>query len=144
VREVKTRDGSHAGWLRVEVSLRAFSDLYQKVVQNLGAGASVSLYRSDYTLMARWPHADALIGVRNLASAIQNIIETQQLSQGVLVTDSERLTESNSTELRMVSVRRVEQFPLIVTSVITRNWRSCCWRLGPGGYYALTRAYSLS
>ena len=153
VREVKTRDGSHAGWLRVEVSLRAFSDLYQKVVQNLGAGASVSLYRSDYTLMARWPHADALIGVKNLASATQNIIETQQLSQGVLVTDSERLTESNSTELRMVSVRRVEQFPLIVTSVITRNlflkeWdavvRAILWRstlalllLGVGAWWLL-------
>ena len=121
VREVKTRDGSQGGWLRVEVSLQAFSDLYQKVVQNLGAGASVSLYRSDYTLMARWPHADALIGVKNLTSATQNIIETQRLSHGVLVTDSERLTESNSTELRMVSVRHVEQFPLIVTSVIARN-----------------------
>ena len=71
--------------------------------------------------MARWPHADALIGVKNLTSATQNIIETQRLSHGVLVTDSERLTESNSTELRMVSVRHVEQFPLIVTSVITRN-----------------------
>jgi len=121
VREVKTRGGSQVGWLRVEVSLQAFSELYQKVVQKLGAGASVSLYRTDYTLMARWPHVDALIGVKNLTSATQHIIETQQVSQGVLETDSERLTESNSTELRMVSVRHVEQFPLIVTSVVTRN-----------------------
>lgn len=121
LREVKSRDGSTLAWLRVEVSLQTFSELYEKVVTDLGQGASVSLYRSDYTLMARWPTVDALIGVQNLTSATQNLIGVQNLTHGVLVTDAERLTESKSTELRMVGVRRVEQFPLIVTSVITRD-----------------------
>ena len=121
LREVKGRDGSTLAWLRVEVSLQTFSELYEKVVQDLGQGASVSLYRSDDTLMARWPVIDALVGVQNLKSATQNLIGVQKLTQGVLVTDSERMTESKSTELRMVAVRQVEQFPLIVTSVITRE-----------------------
>jgi signal transduction histidine kinase len=121
LREVKSREGSVVAWLRVEVSLLAFSKLYEKVVENLGVGASISLYRSDYMLMARWPHVDALIGLQNLNSATQNVIGVQKLAQGVLVTDAARLTESNSTELRMAAVRRVEQFPLIVTSVITRD-----------------------
>ena len=120
-REVKGLDGLAPAWLRVEVSLQAFSELYEKVVENLGAGASVSLYRADYTLMARWPHNDALIGVQNLKSATQNVLGVQKLERGVLLTNSERLTESNSTELRLVAVRRVEQFPLIITSVITRE-----------------------
>jgi len=139
LREIRSRDGSVLAWLRVEVSLQAFSDLYEKVVENLGTGASVSLYRSDYTLMARWPHLDALIGVQNMTSATQNIIGVQKLEHGVLLTSSERLTESNSTELRLAAVRRVEQFPLIVTSVITRDlflkeWddvvRAIAWRSG--------------
>jgi signal transduction histidine kinase len=121
LREVKNRDGSTLAWVRVEVSPRTFSDLYEKVVRDLGRGASVSLYRSDYTLMARWPSVDALVGVRNLTSATQNLIEVQKLTHGIMVTDSERLTESKSTQLRMVAVRRVEQFPLIITSVITRD-----------------------
>ncbi len=121
LREVKGRDGSTLAWLRVEVSLQTFSELYEKVAKDLGQGASVSLYRSDYTLMARWPLVDALVGVRNLTSATQNLIGVQNLTHGVLVTEAERLAESKSTELRMVGVRRVEQFPLIVTSVITRE-----------------------
>jgi signal transduction histidine kinase len=121
LREVKNRDGSTLAWLRVEVSLQTFSELYEKVVKDLGPGASVSLYRSDYTLMVRWPPVDALVGVQNLTSATQNLIGVQNLTHGVLVTDAERLTESKSTELRMVAVRRVDQFPLIVTSVITRE-----------------------
>ncbi len=121
LREVKNRDGSTAAWVRVEVLPRTFSDLYEKVVKDLGRGASVSLYRSDYTLMARWPSVDALVGVRNLTSATQNLIGVQKLTHGIVVTDSERLTESKSTQLRMVAVRRVENFPLIVTSVITRD-----------------------
>ena len=121
LREVKGRDGSVLAWLRVEVSLQAFSELYEKVVKDLGAGASVSLYRSDYTLMARSPHVDSLIGVQNLTSATQNVMGVQKLEHGVLLTNAERLTESNSTELRLAAVRRVEQFPLIVTGVITRE-----------------------
>jgi len=120
-REVKTRDGSSRAWLRIEMSLQPFSELYEKVVKDLGKGASVSLYRSDYTLMSRWPSADALVGMQNLTSATRTLIGAQQLAHGVLVTDSERLTEANSTALRMVAARRVEQFPLIVTSVITRD-----------------------
>lgn len=153
LREVKNRDGSTVAWLRVEVSLQLFSDLYERVVKDLGLGASVSLYRSDYTLMTRWPSVDALVGEKNLTSATQNLIGTQKLNHGVLVTDSERLTESMSTELRMVAVRRVEQFPLIVTSVITRDlflkeWddvvRKIVWRsslalllLGLGAWWLL-------
>ena len=153
LREVKNRDGSTFAWLRVEVSLQSFFELYEKVVQDLGRGASVSLYRSDYTLMARWPSVEALIGVQNLNSATQNLIGVQKLTQGVLVTDSERLTEAQSKDLRMVAVRRVDQFPLIVTSVITRDlflkeWddvvRKIVWRsslalllLGLGAWWLL-------
>jgi signal transduction histidine kinase len=153
LREVKNRDGSTFAWLRVEVSLQSFFELYEKVVKDLGRGASVSLYRSDYTLMARWPSVEALIGVQNLNSATQNLIGVQKLTQGVLVTDSERLTEAQSTDLRMVAVRRVDQFPLIVTSVITRDlflkeWddvvRKIVWRsslalllLGLGAWWLL-------
>jgi len=153
LREVKNRDGSTFAWLRVEVSLQSFFELYEKVVKDLGRGASVSLYRSDYTLMARWPSVEALIGVQNLNSATQNLIGVQKLTQGVLVTDSERLTEAQSKDLRMVAVRRVDQFPLIVTSVITRDlflkeWddvvRKIVWRsslalllLGLGAWWLL-------
>jgi len=121
LREVKNRDGSTLAWLRVEASLQPFSELYEKVVKDLGAGASVSLYRSDYTLMARWPSADALIGVQSLTSATQNLIGVQKLEHGVLVTDAERETEAKSAVLRMAAARQVEQFPLIVTTVITRD-----------------------
>lgn len=153
LREVKSRDGATLAWLRTEISLQPFSDLYEKVVEDLGPGASVSLYRSDYTLMARWPSADALVGVQNLESATQALVGVQKLTHGVLVTDSERLTESKSTELRMIAVRRVEQFPLIVTSIITRDlflkeWddvvRKILWRsslalllLGLGAWWLL-------
>ncbi len=121
LREVTNSDGSLIAWLRVEVPLQTFSEMYAKVIEHLGAGASVSLYRSDYTLMVRWPYVDSLIGVQEVAGATQTILGAQQLAHGVLVTEAKAVSVLGSRAAQMVASRPVEQFPLMITTVIDRS-----------------------
>lgn len=121
VREVKDAQGNPVAWLCAGLSVSFFSELYEKISQNLGSDASVSLYRGDYELVTRFPKMDALIGQRNLTSGTYQLLGEQQRDAGVLVTNGERLTESSLPQTSMFAARRLEKYPFIVTVVIARD-----------------------
>lgn len=128
-RRVNNSKGEMLGLILVGVSVEAFSKFYERVGSDLGEGASLSLYRNDFTLMTRWPFVDDLVGKKNLTSVTKHVVGDRGLKNDVVITNAPRMTEGNRTEPRMVAPRALDRYPFIVTPVITeqlylRNWRS--------------------
>jgi signal transduction histidine kinase/ActR/RegA family two-component response regulator len=118
--------GEFVGMCLVGMSSSFLSDFFRKI--SLGPGSSVTLYRRDFTQLARWPHSDALMGKQNRQGASFDIIERQHLHQGVQITHTPRLAEGNAEVVRMGAARIVEDYPLIVNVTVTdevflQRWR---------------------
>jgi signal transduction histidine kinase len=132
-RRVDAPDGTLLGLVLVGVSVEVFSDFYRKVGEGMGEGASISLYREDYTLMTRWPLRNELVGRRNPTSATARVID-RGVKSDVILAEQPRFTEGGDTRRRMVGPRKVERFPFIVTPVLTeelylRKWRTYAWSI---------------
>ena len=121
MRRVMSTQGEMLGFVMVAISVKTFTDFYENVGYNLGEGASVSLYRDDFMLMARWPHADNILGRVNVSSATHEIIGVKKLKSAVIITDSPRMTVGDVSQLRMTASRVVDHFPFILTLVVTRD-----------------------
>ncbi len=121
MRPVISMQGEMLGFVMVAISVKTFTDFYENVGYNLGEGASVSLYREDFMLMARWPHADNILGRVNVSSATHEIISVKKLKSAVIITDSPRMTVGDVSQLRMTASRVVDHFPFILTLVVTRD-----------------------
>ena len=132
-RRIDGSNGEFLGVLSIGISSAVFSKFYEKISGNLGFDSSVSLYRSDLTLMSRWPFTEHLLGEQNLSSSTQKIIIDKKQNHGVLITNSPRFSDANPTNYRMAAAREVPRYPFIVTVVITEelylaNWyRSIRW-----------------
>jgi len=127
----------------VGVSAELFSKFYERIGNNMGNGASISLFRKDNTLMTRWPFEPNLIGTTQTiqANGIQSV--EKQRPQGVEIISSPRLTQGNLTTTRMVATRQLERYPFFVTSVITENLYLANWVKSVRWIWA-TAAFSMS
>jgi len=121
IRRVESAQGEMLGFVMAAISVKTFTDFYQNVGYNLGEGASVSLYRDDFMLMARWPSVDNMLGRINVSSATHEIINIKKLTSAVIITDSPRMTVGDVSQLRMTASRVVDHFPFILTLVVTRD-----------------------
>ena len=131
-RRIDNSRGEMLGLVLVGVSAEVFSRFYEKVARDLGAGASLSLYRDDFTLMTRWPFVEALVGKKNLTSATYRAIAEEGKTSDVVFTDTARLTEKNIAQARISAPRMVGRYPFIVTPVISEEhylhgWRVTLW-----------------
>lgn len=120
------RGGEFIGVALVGVSCAYISDFYRKI--SLGEDASISLYRSDFTLLARFPQVDAMMGKANRTGSSFTVIETMGLDHGVLVTAQPRLAQGGQPVLRMGAPRRVDNYPLIVNVTVTDAMYLGQWR----------------
>jgi len=120
-KRINGTQGQFLGVALIGISAENFSAYYEKVGSNLGEGASISLYRNDYTLMARWPFVNELIGKVNDKSITHEIITDRKQDHGLLITDKARFTTGNASEPRMVAARVVKEFPFITTVVIPES-----------------------
>ena len=135
-RRLNDSQGRFMGLVLVGMSVKAFTDFYEKVVGGLGDGASISLYRDDLTLLARAPRADDVIGKVNrigvVFEAVQQLIATHT-ENAVLEAASTRFT-TGKTALRLVGVRKVGPYPLysaliVEEAVFLAHWRQSAWRI---------------
>ena len=142
-RKIFNEEGTFIGMIVVGVSAELFSKFYERIGNNMGNGASISLFRKDNTLMTRWPFEPNLIGTAQnfQASGIQSI--EKQRPQGVEIISSPRLTQGNLTTTRMVATRPLERYPFFVTSVITENLYLANWVKSVRWIWA-TAAFSMS
>uniref|UniRef100_UPI0025E1C65E cache domain-containing protein n=1 Tax=Rugamonas sp. TaxID=1926287 RepID=UPI0025E1C65E len=108
--------GRFAGVVLVGVSCDFFADFFRNV--SLGDHATITLYQSDYTLLARWPLREALMGRRVSGGATHDVLSRGQDS-AVVLTDSPRASDGRRAVFRMGAVRRVRNYPLIINATIT-------------------------
>jgi signal transduction histidine kinase/DNA-binding NarL/FixJ family response regulator len=118
--------GEFIGLALVGFSSTFLSDFYSKI--NLGSGATVSLYRRDFTLLARWPHADALMGKANLSGSSYQVIEQMKKTHDVVHTASPRFSANGEKVGRLGAVRLIDSYPLIINVTVTDELYLAQWR----------------
>jgi signal transduction histidine kinase len=104
--------------LQIGVSAENFSEFYKKVISNLGDGASVALYRDDFSLMTSYPFKEDLVGKQILTSSTKKLMSEQGIDHVVAEVSSQRVIQDGLSEVRIVAPRRVANFPFIVTPVV--------------------------
>jgi signal transduction histidine kinase/DNA-binding NarL/FixJ family response regulator len=118
--------GEFLGLALVGFSSTFLSQFYQKI--NLGADATVTLYRRDFTVLARWPHEDSLMGKINRSGTTHQIIDVLKQSHGVIQVATPRFSQSGAAVLRMGAARLVRGYPLIVNVTVTDARFLAQWR----------------
>jgi signal transduction histidine kinase len=133
-RRLNDGHGKFMGLVLVGISVDALTGFYQRVTQDLGAGATISLFRSDLTLLARWPAKDDIVGKVNRNGTTYEAIVVNRKNEDVLLRDTVRFSTGEAV-LRLAAVRKLERYPLVVAMVITEdlflaNWRRTAWLFG--------------
>ncbi|WP_426111609.1 ATP-binding protein [Massilia sp. PWRC2] len=118
--------GEFIGLALVGFSSTFLSDFYGKI--NLGRGATVTLYRRDYTVLARWPHQDELMGKRNPSGTSFHIIDVLKLNHGVVRAETPRFAEAGARVSRLGAARLIDQLPLILNVTVTDELYLAQWR----------------
>jgi diguanylate cyclase (GGDEF)-like protein len=134
-RKVTAANGDFLGLVLGVVELDYFDKLFSSV--SLGEGSSIALYRSDGTLLTRFPQAESFIG-KPFASPLK------ALSGG----DSgiTRVIGQIGGEDRLLAVHRLAHFPMFMSVGVNRSSALANWQkqtdilLGAGGLASLTVA----
>jgi signal transduction histidine kinase/CheY-like chemotaxis protein len=124
-RRLHGTDGTFVGMVLVGMSCDFFVNFFNSV--SLGDGASISLYRHDYTLLARWPVVEQMIGARNLTGSTHKVMESGK-DHDVILNDGPRAAAGSKKVHRMSAPRRVPNYPLIVNLTITEDVFLSGWR----------------
>ncbi|PDT88751.1 hybrid sensor histidine kinase/response regulator [Bradyrhizobium sp. Y36] len=119
-RRLAAADGQFAGVVQAAVRLNYFEKFYASVA--LGEGGSISLRRDDGTVLAHHPWIEGLVGSRPAGHAAAS--------------------ETLDDPARYVAVRRVPDFPLVVSTALTKeavlgSWRQDATTLAVGTLGAL-------
>jgi signal transduction histidine kinase len=118
-KRLQSPNGDFIGTLQIGVSAENFSEFYKKVISNLGDGASVALYRDDFSLMTSYPFKEDLVGKQILTSSTKKLMSEQGIDHVVAEVSSQRVIQDGLSEVRIVAPRRVANFPFIVTPVVS-------------------------
>ncbi|MBE3024476.1 response regulator [Janthinobacterium sp. GW458P] len=124
-RRISGPDGRFLGVVLVGLSCDFFSKFFQNT--SIGEHTAFSLYRSDYTLLARWPAVPAMMGKRNLTGSTYRLLE-QGKTHGVLQVDLPRTAEQGRPVDRLAGIRLVRDYPLAINVTVTDAVYLAGWR----------------
>ncbi len=124
-RRISAPDGRFLGVVLVGLSCDFFSKFFQST--SIGEHTAFSLYRSDYTLLARWPAVPAMMGKRNLTGSTYRLLE-QGKADGVLQVDAPRAADQGRTVDRLAGIRLVRDYPLAINVTVTDEVYLAGWR----------------
>lgn len=113
--------GHFIGIILVGISVDQFTSFYGRLAENLGEGAAVTLYRRDFSLLARWPRKDDTIGKQNSSRHDDEVVELHKQFD-VIETVSPRLSDSDQMIARIGAVRVLQRFPMILNLTITEDF----------------------
>ncbi|MEX8492762.1 EAL domain-containing protein [Sphaerotilus sp.] len=116
-RRLDDAQGRFLGLVLVGLSVDAFTGVYGRLVETLGDGASISLYRGDLTMLARAPHLDTLIGSVNNSGTTHRVIAERGQQDAVVLANTPRFS-SGVDGLRLTAVRKATRYPLVVSLVV--------------------------
>ena len=125
---VNGKNDEFLGVILTGVSVEVFSSLYERIGVNVGDGIAITLYRTDKTLLTRWPLVEGLIGKVNTNTFIEQSIAAEASGNGVIFSSDTGFTRKNSEPvMRMISYRKVNQYPFIVGVVVPESLYLVHW-----------------
>ncbi|CAN5869158.1 hypothetical protein BH11PSE12_BH11PSE12_07050 [soil metagenome] len=119
-------DGEFIGMVVLGISPDFLTRFYEKISD--ANYSAVTLLRDDFTLLARWPEQDKLMGVKNLTGSTYALVHTQQKKSGVIISSGERMSSGGKNENRMAAIQVLEKYPLIVNFTINEDLYLEEWR----------------
>jgi diguanylate cyclase (GGDEF)-like protein len=127
-RRINGKDNQFLGLILTGVSVQVFSSLYERIGANIGEGTGIALYRSDKTLLTRWPLVESQIGKVNTNNNIDTSLAAGLTGNSVIFSSGVGFSRQNAEPIeRMISYRKVKQYPFIVglfvpESLYLANW----------------------
>ena len=118
-RRLNDPGGNFIGLVIVGLSSNFFADFFQRI--SLGPGASLALYRSDFTVLARYPFDDGQIGQSAQGGAAYDLISVRGRTSGVVETRMPRAMNPDDTGLRLVAARRLPNYPMVVNVTVSES-----------------------
>ena len=127
-RRVNGKNDQFLGVILTGVSVQVFSSLYERIAANIGEGTGVTLYRSDKTLLTRWPLVENQIGKINTNTHIDDSLAAGATGNGVVFSSGVGFSRQNAEPIeRMISYRKVNQYPFIVGVVVPESLYLSNW-----------------
>ncbi|WP_338821508.1 bifunctional diguanylate cyclase/phosphodiesterase [Bradyrhizobium septentrionale] len=120
VRKVTGPHGEFLGVVGRGIEPATFEKFFSKVA--LGEGAAISMHHRDGTLLARYPHAEELIG-KNFRTGPVNQQQVFELPRSTT-----RLASPVDGKDRLVSSRALTKFPIVVVATTTTEAALANWR----------------
>ncbi|MDQ2820685.1 MAG: ATP-binding protein [Pseudomonadota bacterium] len=118
--------GEFLGLALVGFSSTFLAEFYKKI--HLGDDATVTLYRRDFTVLARWPYQESLMGKVNRTGATFQIVDVRKKSHDVILLNTPRFADGGHRILRMGAARTLDAYPLIVNVTVTEARFLAQWR----------------
>ncbi len=128
-RRINAPDGGFAGIVSARLDLRYFEDFYRAV--ELHDGGAILLHLRDGTVLARYPHNDAAIGMSYADLPPFKDILSQSMAGTVI------MYGPLDGRARILAIRALRAFPLAVNVSVDENqvlasWRRQAWFFGAG------------
>lgn len=111
-KRINCKEGTFVGLVLVGMSVSYVTQFYEKIAQNMGEGITINLFRDDFTLLARFPPKDNVIGDKFVESAAYRIIHKEKKTNDVIEMNNLRLT-TGQVEYRLSAIRLIEKYPLV-------------------------------
>jgi diguanylate cyclase (GGDEF)-like protein len=119
-RKLTGRNGEFLGAIGRGIEPSHFEKFFASVA--LGKDAAISMYHSDGTLLARYPHVDAMIG-RNFATGSIHQKILSKSDHGTM-----RLLSPLDGQDRLASARKLHGFPISIIATTTVSSALADWR----------------
>lgn len=123
-RRLNAPDGTFIGMVLVGISSEFYTKFFERLA--VGEGASLALFRSDLYMLARWPHADALIGKSFENTDVFRMF--RPYPGGVIQTTGPNPADPDTVLKRLIAIRSVEDYPLVVTLSVPEDVYLADWR----------------
>jgi diguanylate cyclase (GGDEF)-like protein/PAS domain S-box-containing protein len=111
-RKIEGPSGEFLGVISAALELQYLQNYFSEI--SVDSGGSVALFRSDGTLLARFPQLDSDIGRRFPTAVSLRLTENSDYGVGM----SAGVIDGS---IRMVAARRINNFPALVTATKTEN-----------------------
>ncbi len=116
-RKVKAPDGEFRGLVVGSIELSYFEEFFSSIA--LGDDSSITLYRNDGVVLARYPHKDPVLG--QIFTPVINLLKN--LSSGAI-----RFSTPLEGKDRLLAARRVPHYPLFVSAAVDTKTALADWK----------------
>ncbi|MES2103926.1 MAG: ATP-binding protein [Pseudomonadota bacterium] len=124
-RRLTGSDGEFIGVVQLGVSPAFYSRFYERV--SLRRQATISMIRDDFTLLARWPMKDELMGKRDAHGSTYQVLQVLHKNSHVIIS-TETDAASGQPVNRMEGIQAVDNYPLIINFTVDDTLYLSDWR----------------